>query len=184
MEVCNTDAEGRLILADAMAYVQKKYELESLVDVCTLTGAICVGLGEYTAGLFGNSGELAAQLMRAGAEVKEPCWPMPILKEHVGEIKASTVADLRSMGAGRYGGACTAAAFLKQFVGKDLPWAHLDIAGVGMTTKAKDWIPQGGTGYGVQLLTKWLLNRYMTAPDAQKKEGDAFLQNMMDENVN
>ena len=84
MEVCNTDAEGRLILADAMAYVQKKYELESLVDVCTLTGAICVGLGEYTAGLFGNSGELAAQLMRAGAEVKEPCWPMPILKEHVG----------------------------------------------------------------------------------------------------
>ena len=116
--------------------------------------------------------------------MKEPCWPMPILKEHVSEIKASTVADLRSMGAGRYGGACTAAAFLKQFVGKNLPWAHLDIAGVGMTSKAKDWIPQGGTGYGVQLLTKWVLDRYMTEPEAQKAEGTAFLQSLMGESVN
>lgn len=160
MEVCNTDAEGRLILADAMAYLQKKYELESLVDICTLTGAICVGLGEYTSGLFVNNDEMAQSLIAAGDEVQERCWRMPIEEEHEAEIKSSTVADLRSMGVGREGGACTAAAFLLQFVKDDLPWAHLDIAGTGMRTRAMDWIPRGGTGYGVQLLTEWLLNRY------------------------
>lgn len=103
MEVCNTDAEGRLILADAMAYLQKKYELESLVDICTLTGAICVGLGEYTSGLFVNNDEMAESLIAAGNEVQERCWRMPIEEEHEAEIKSSTVADLRSMGVGREG---------------------------------------------------------------------------------
>lgn len=159
MEVCNTDAEGRLILADAISYVQKQYQLDSILDICTLTGAICVGLGEYTAGLFSNNDEMASALMDAGKKVQERCWRMPIEEEHEEEILNSTVADLRSMGTGRYGGACTAAAFLKQFVKNDLPWAHLDIAGTGMYSTTVDWIPRGGTGYGVQLLIEWLLNK-------------------------
>lgn len=107
MEVCNTDAEGRLILADAMAYVQKKYELESMVDIATLTGAICVGLGEYTAGLFSNNEEMVKSIVEAGKRTHERCWPMPIEEEHEEEIKSCRVADLRSMGLGRDGGACT-----------------------------------------------------------------------------
>lgn len=107
MEVCNTDAEGRLILADAMSYIQKKYELESMVDVATLTGAICVGLGEYTAGLFSNNDELASSLMASGKYTHERCWRMPIEEEHEEEILNCRVADVRSMGQGRYGGACT-----------------------------------------------------------------------------
>ena len=159
MEVCNTDAEGRLILADTISYVQNVYQLDSILDICTLTGAICVGLGEYTAGLFSNNDEMATALMDAGKKVQERCWRMPIEEEHEEEILNSNVADLRSMGTGRYGGACTAAAFLKQFVKNDLPWAHLDIAGTGMYSKTVDWIPRGGTGYGVQLLIEWLLNK-------------------------
>lgn len=107
MEVCNTDAEGRLILADAMSYVQKKYELESMVDVATLTGAICVGLGEYTAGLFTNNEEMATSLMASGKATHERCWHMPIEEEHEAEITNCRVADVRSMGQGRDGGACT-----------------------------------------------------------------------------
>ena len=82
MEVCNTDAEGRLILADAMAYVQKKYELESMVDIATLTGAICVALGEYSAGLFSNNEEMVKSLIESGKNVQERCWYMPIEEEH------------------------------------------------------------------------------------------------------
>ena len=107
MEVCNTDAEGRLILADAMAYVQKKYELESMVDIATLTGAICVALGEYSAGLFSNNEEMVKSLIESGKNVQERCWYMPIEEEHEEEIKNCRVADLRSMGQGRDGGACT-----------------------------------------------------------------------------
>lgn len=158
MEVCNTDAEGRLILADAMAYVQEHYEIDCLVDICTLTGAICVGLGTYTAGLFGNNEKLVKELIESGGRTRERCWHMPIEEEHEQEILDCKVADLRNMGEGRDGGACTAAAFLKQFVKGDLPWAHLDIAGTAMTSKPMDWVPQGGTGYGVALLTDWMLH--------------------------
>lgn len=149
-----------MILADAMSYVQKQYTLDKMIDICTLTGAICVGLGEYTAGMFSNNDELADNLMKAGKEVRERCWRMPIEEEHRQEILESRVADLRSMGSGRYGGACTAAAFLEQFVKNDLPWAHIDIAGTGMYSKPVDWVPQGGTGYGVQLLVEWLLKKW------------------------
>ena len=107
VEVCNTDAEGRLILADAMAYVQKKYELESMVDIATLTGAICVALGEYSAGLFSNNEEMVKSLIESGKNVQERCWYMPIEEEHEEEIKNCRVADIRSMGQGRDGGACT-----------------------------------------------------------------------------
>ena len=161
MEVCNTDAEGRLILADAMSYVQDHYEIDCMVDICTLTGAICVGLGQYTAGLFGNNERLVDELVESGKRTHERCWHMPIEEEHEQEILDSKVADLRNMGEGRDGGACTAAAFLKQFVKDNLPWAHLDIAGTAMTSKPMDWIPQGGTGYGVSLLTDWILHHSM-----------------------
>lgn len=160
MEVCNTDAEGRLVLADAMSYVQEKYKLKNVIDICTLTGAICVGLGDYTAGLFSNNDELANKLVAAGKDVQERCWRMPIEEEHREEILSSSVADLRSMGLGRHGGACTAAAFLEQFVRNDLPWAHIDIAGTGMYSKTIDWMPRGGTGFGVQLLVEWLLKNW------------------------
>lgn len=157
--MCNCDAEGRLILADTLSYVQKEYPLDSIIDICTLTGAICVALGEYTAGLFTNDDEMAQALKEAGDRVRERCWRMPIEEEHIMELKNSLHADLRSMGIGREGGACTAAAFLMQFIQDDLSWAHLDIAGTGMYSRPVDWVPSGGTGYGVQLLVEWLLNK-------------------------
>ncbi|OQS04780.1 cytosol aminopeptidase [Thraustotheca clavata] len=155
VEVNNTDAEGRLVLADALSYVQKKYSPHTVIDVATLTGACIVALGEYTAGLFSNSDQLATALQNAGLSTHERCWRMPILPEHTAELKGS-VSDSRSMGKDRYGGACTAAAFLQQFIEKDVQWAHLDIAGPSNYSAPRSYMPKGATGYGVQVLYEYL----------------------------
>ncbi|KAK8808593.1 hypothetical protein WA158_008494 [Blastocystis sp. Blastoise] len=159
VEIMNTDAEGRLILADSLAYVTKNYKVDNVIDICTLTGACCVALGEYAAGAFSNNIRMSHELCHSGNECFERCWNMPILPEHEEEIKSSTEADLRSMGMGRYGGACTAAAFLKQFVPSSVNWAHLDIAGPGMYSSSREFMCKNGTGFGAQLLSHFILDQ-------------------------
>ncbi|KAH9153197.1 hypothetical protein LEN26_003600 [Aphanomyces euteiches] len=155
VEVNNTDAEGRLVLGDALTYVQKHYAPHTVIDVATLTGACIVALGEYCAGLFSNSDDLAASLQQSGQTTHERCWRLPILPEHTAELKGYQ-SDSRSEGTGRYGGACTAAAFLQQFIEKDVKWAHVDIAGPSNYSAARSYMPQGATGFGVQLLYDFL----------------------------
>ncbi|KAG6618453.1 cytosol aminopeptidase [Phytophthora cinnamomi] len=151
----NTDAEGRLVLGDAMSYVQKEYKPKKVIDVATLTGACMIALGEHCAGLFSNSDDLAKKLQEAGTECHERCWRLPILPEHTAALKGSQ-SDSRSTGRGRYGGASTAAAFLQQFVYEGVDWAHLDIAGPSNYSSAKSYFPKGATGFGVQLLYTYL----------------------------
>jgi leucyl aminopeptidase len=146
VEVKNTDAEGRLVLADALSYAQARHAPHTVIDLATLTGACVVALGEYAAGLFGNNGALRGALVAAGEARGERLWPMPIFPEHREEIRGAATADLQSTGGGRMGGACTAAAFLEFFIGAQPPrggaappptpaWAHLDIAGPGMYSR-------------------------------------------------
>jgi leucyl aminopeptidase len=152
VEIGNTDAEGRLVLADGMTYVQKHCKPSHIVDVATLTGACVVALGEYAAGLFTNDDAMAAQMKQAGESTSEVFWPLPILDEHAEELKGID-SDLKNIGKGRYGGASTAAAFLREFVEKDVKWCHLDIAG---PAKARGDKVQGASGFGVQMLVEWL----------------------------
>jgi len=154
VEVLNTDAEGRMILCDALAYAagQKR---EVIIDVATLTGACMVALGSHKAGLMSNNDDLRAKLQRAAEESGENVWHLPSGDEYAEEMK-SKIADLRNIG-GRYGGACTAAAFLRQFVG-DTTWAHLDIAGMDIFQKGNEYAAPGSTGFGVRLLTTYLVN--------------------------
>ncbi|CAH0473959.1 unnamed protein product [Peronospora belbahrii] len=155
VENSNTDAEGRLVLGDAMSYIQKEYKPKKIIDVATLTGACMVALGEHCAGLFSNSDDLAKKLQETGMECHERCWRLPILPEHTAALKGSH-SDSRSTGRGRYGGASTAAAFLQQFVYENVDWAHLDIAGPSNYSSAKSYFPKGATGFGVQLLYSYL----------------------------
>uniref|UniRef100_K3WRU4 Cytosol aminopeptidase domain-containing protein n=1 Tax=Globisporangium ultimum (strain ATCC 200006 / CBS 805.95 / DAOM BR144) TaxID=431595 RepID=K3WRU4_GLOUD len=151
----NTDAEGRLVLGDALSYIQQQYKPKKVIDVATLTGACIVALGEHCAGTFSNSDELAQRLQESGTRCYERNWRLPILPEHSAELKGSQ-SDSRSTGKGRYGGACTAAAFLKQFIDKDVDWAHIDIAGPSNYSVPKSYFPKGATGFGVQLLYTYL----------------------------
>jgi leucyl aminopeptidase len=154
VEILNTDAEGRMILCDALAYaVEQKYDV--IVDVATLTGACLVALGTYKAGLMSNDDDLVRQLEKAARDSGESVWHMPTGDEYAEEIK-SKVADLKNIGS-RWGGACTAAAFLQQFVGT-ATWAHLDIAGMDILPKPTEYAALGGTGFGVRLLTTYLMN--------------------------
>lgn len=114
-----------------------------------------MALGEHCAGVFSNSDELAGALQQSGTECHERCWRLPILPEHVAELKG-TQSDSRSCGKGRYGGASTAAAFLQQFIDEGVDWAHVDIAGPSNYSAAKSYFPQGATGFGVQLLYTYL----------------------------
>ncbi|KAF0718132.1 hypothetical protein As57867_001868, partial [Aphanomyces stellatus] len=159
VEVNNTDAEGRLVLGDALSYVQQQYKPHTVIDVATLTGACIVALGEYCAGVFSNSDDLAHALvvwsLTSGHATHERCWRLPILPEHTAELKGSQ-SDSRSMGKDRYGGAITAAAFLQQFVEKDVKWAHVDIAGPSNYSAARSYMPKGATGFGVQVLFDFL----------------------------
>ncbi|MCH8037815.1 MAG: leucyl aminopeptidase, partial [Proteobacteria bacterium] len=158
IEVINTDAEGRLVLADALWYVQKKFKPRAIVDLATLTGAIIVALGHDHAGLFSNDDRLAERLTAAGKAVGEPVWRMPLGDSYDKNIN-SDAADMKNVGA-RGGGAITAAQFLQRFVDKDMPWAHLDIAGVTWESKAKPTAPKGGTGFGVRLLDRLVAEHY------------------------
>ncbi|KAG1180649.1 hypothetical protein G6F70_002468 [Rhizopus microsporus] len=137
IEILDTDAEGRLILADALHYISSKYPLASLIDLATLTGAMDVALGNVFAGVFTNSDTLWTRLEAAGKTANDPFWRMPLHDEYLKEMQESLVADLNNLGKGRSGGACSAAAFLKEFVANNVDWAHIDIAGV-MDSQATD----------------------------------------------
>ncbi|MEC8643263.1 MAG: leucyl aminopeptidase [Pseudomonadota bacterium] len=151
IEVINTDAEGRLVLADALHYTQTKFKPQAMVDLATLTGAMIVALGKEYAGVFSNSDGLCEQLSRAGTATLEPVWRMPLGKPYHQQLK-SHIADIKNIG-GPAGGSITAACFLERFV-TDTPWAQLDIAGKAWADKATKTVPKGGTGYGVRLLSK------------------------------
>lgn len=157
VEVGNTDAEGRLVLADAMTRLQAQHKPGALVDVATLTGACVVALGSAAAGLFSNAEPLAADLCRIGREQGEPFWRLPVLEEHREALRKGD-ADIRSTAAGRGAGASTAAAFLEHFVDEGVAWAHLDIAGAGMRDAAWGMHPAGATGHGSQTLATWVLS--------------------------
>ena len=153
IEVLNTDAEGRMILADALVYA-KKYNPDAVIDFATLTGAIVVAIGEHASGLFSNNENLEKNLKKAGEATGERVWPMPMYDEYFEQIKGD-LADIRNIG-GKEGGPSTAAKFLEQFV--SFPWAHLDIAGTAWTTKSKPYRPKGATGVGVRLIMEFLRN--------------------------
>jgi len=155
IEVTNTDAEGRLVLADAIAYTIKGYKPKYLIDLATLTGACMVALGYRYAGLFGNDKELAEKIRKAGDEINEDLWPMPIHKEHHEQIKG-TFADIQNTSTVRYAGASTAAAFLEEFVDKKTKWAHLDIAGPAFTQTPKKYETKGATGFGLRTLVRFM----------------------------
>jgi len=154
IEIGNTDAEGRLILIDAIAYVLKKYKPQWLIDLATLTGSCVVALGEKIAGVFSNDEDLAAAITAAGEKTHERCWRMPLPADYK-EMLKSDFADINNVSQSRWGGAITAALFLADFVG-DTPWAHIDIAGPAYLKKANAYCPAGGTGFGVRLLTELL----------------------------
>ena len=154
IEVNNTDAEGRLTLADALVYADK-LGVDAIVDLATLTGACVVALGEDIAGLFTPDDAVASQLQTAADSAGEKIWRMPMEDKYFDGLK-SGIADMKNTGP-RYGGSITAALFLKQFV-KDTPWAHLDIAGPVWADKENGYNGAGATGFGVRTLVSWVLS--------------------------
>ena len=150
IEINNTDAEGRLILADAISYVIKEYKPVILIDVATLTGACVVALGERIAGLFSPDDELAEKIIQSAKKTGERCWRMPLPEDYM-ELLKSEFADISNMSSSKWGGAITAALFLSEFI-KDTRWAHIDIAGPAYIKKETDYCGAGGTGFGVRLL--------------------------------
>lgn len=160
IEVLNTDAEGRLVLADGLGYATG-YEPQAILDLATLTGAVMVALGKMTTGMMGTSEALMEDLRRAGRRTGEPVWPLPLSEEYEEQIK-SDVADMKNTG-GRNAGAIVAALLLKKFT-RDLPWVHLDIAGTSWTDGSpdalqKEYLPKGPTGVGVRLVLQFLRDR-------------------------
>ncbi|MGL5047909.1 MAG: leucyl aminopeptidase [Shewanella sp.] len=154
VEVLNTDAEGRLVLADGLWYARENYQPAVIIDVATLTGSKVSALGNVYAGLFTDSEPLVQQLTYAGQQVGEKVWRLPLDNAYADELK-STIADLKNTGKEGSAGASSAAMFLKRFAG-DQPWAHLDIAGNALTATDTAVVPAGATGYGVRLLSTWL----------------------------
>ncbi|HET9019305.1 MAG TPA: leucyl aminopeptidase [Acetobacteraceae bacterium] len=157
VEVINTDAEGRLVLADVLWYCQKRFEPRFMIDLATLTGAMIISLGHEIGGFFSNDDDLARRLHEAGERTGEKLWRLPLGEAYDKQIK-SDIADMKNVG-GRPGGAITAAQFLQRFVsGK--PWAHLDIAGMAWATKDNAVAPKGATGYGVRMLDRFVADNY------------------------
>ncbi|MBI4031674.1 MAG: leucyl aminopeptidase [Proteobacteria bacterium] len=163
IEVLNTDAEGRLVLADALTYVQRNYKPRFVIDLATLTGAIVVALGAEYCGLFSNSDKLWEQMDRAGAASGEPLWRMPLNESFSRELD-SHIADVKSIGnLGRNAGSSIAACFLERFIEDKTPWAHMDIAGVAFAKSEKPFCPKGsGTGFGIRLLDRLIADHYET----------------------
>ena len=157
IEIHNTDAEGRLVLADALWYTQEEFKPQAVIDLATLTGAMIVALGHEYAGVFSNDDALADQLVEAGKATGEGVWRLP-LGDAYDKLLTSDCADMKNIG-GRAAGSITAAQFLKRFV-KDAPWAHLDIAGMAWSSKDKPTAPKGATGYGVRLLDRFMADGY------------------------
>src|SRR5579863_390396 len=159
IEVINTDAEGRLCLADALTYVTR-YNPSAVIDLATLTGACVVALGQHAIGLLTNNSKLAGKIHQAGEETGERTWELPLWPEYEEQIK-SDVADLKNVG-GRPAGTITAAAFLRHFTG-DFPWVHLDIAGTAWNEQDRPYVPKGSTGIGVRLLIQFLTDYVRTS---------------------
>jgi leucyl aminopeptidase len=159
IEIVNTDAEGRLVLADALWYVQEKHKPQAVVDLATLTGAIGVALGSDHAGLFSNSDELASKLVAAGLETGEKLWRMPMGPAY-DKLIESRFADIKNSG-GRPAGSITAAQFLSRFI-NGTAWAHLDIAGVALNSPASETNAGWASGFGVALLDRFVRNGYET----------------------
>lgn len=157
IEVINTDAEGRLVLADALTYTIDTYKPKLVIDLATLTGAILVALGKEYAGLFSNNDRLANRLLKAGEKSGEKLWRMPLGKPY-DKLIDSRIADMKNTG-GRLAGSTTAAQFLKRYVG-DTPWAHLDIAGTAMASPKTDLNTSWGSGFGVYLLNEFIADNY------------------------
>ena len=158
IEVINTDAEGRLVLADAVWYTQDRFKPTAIVDLATLTGAILVALGREIAGFYATDDALAGQLDAAGKAVGEPLWRMPLGEAYDRQID-SPAADMKNIGGGRWGGSITGAQFIKRFT-NDVKWAHLDIAGVVWAEKDKPLMEKGATAYGVRLLDRFVADNY------------------------
>ena len=155
VEILDTDAEGRLVLADALWYGQKTYKPQIILDVATLTGSIRVALGEVYAGLFCNDDALTQELMKAGKEVGENLWPMP-LHENYDKHLNSNIADMQNISDGGGAGSSVAAHFLKRFIVPGTLWAHLDVAAVEDLKQDTYWCPKGSSAFGVRLLDRWI----------------------------
>jgi leucyl aminopeptidase len=160
VEVINTDAEGRLVLADLIHYTIDRFAPRVMVDLATLTGAIIVALGHEQGGLFTADDDLAQKLQAAGAAVGEKLWRMPLGDEYAEHVK-SEIADLKNVGRAREAGATAGAIFLKRFAG-EVPFAHLDIAGTTWTKRDLALAPKGATGFGIRLLERWIADNYET----------------------
>ena len=158
IEVHNTDAEGRLVLADALWYTNDRFKPQFMVDLATLTGACLVALGTEFAGIMSNNEELATKLLAAGTASGELLWRLPLAEAYDRAID-SDIADMKNIAGDRYAGSSIGGQFLKRFV-KDTPWAHLDIAGMAWTKKDKATCPKGATGYGVRLLDRLVADNY------------------------
>jgi len=158
IEVLNTDAEGRLVLADALSFTEKKFKPKFIIDLATLTGAIIISLGEEYAGLFSNNDELSKKLSEAGEKVNEKVWRLPLHKNY-DKLMNSNIADMQNINYSGGAGSITAAQFLQRFIEKT-PWAHLDIAGMAFSKKAANLNPGGATGFGVRLLNQLIEDYY------------------------
>lgn len=156
IEILNTDAEGRIILADALSYAEKNIQSNQIIDVATLTGACVIALGEEIAGLFCNDAALKQSIQTSATSTHESLWELPLAQEYESML-SSHIADIKNIATVRYGGAILAALFLKAFVPKDTPWAHIDIAGPAFAEKDTDLSPYGGTGFGVRTILDFLL---------------------------
>jgi leucyl aminopeptidase len=159
IEIINTDAEGRLVLADVIWYAAKRFKPKFMVDLATLTGAIIVALGHEYAGMFANDDRLAEHLTKSGQETGELVWRMPLAPEYDKQID-SKFADVKNTGGTRWGGAITAAQFIQRFVADKTPWVHLDIAGTGFDSRQTDTNKSWGSGWGVRLLDRLVADYY------------------------
>jgi leucyl aminopeptidase len=158
IEVINTDAEGRLVLADVLWYTQERFKPSAVIDLATLTGAMIIALGHENAGVFSNDDSLAEAFLKAAKAEGEGAWRMPLGPNYDKMLK-SRIADLANVG-GRAAGSITAALFLKRFIKDGTPWIHLDIAGVAYVGKDTDLAPKGATGWGVMTLDRLVRDRY------------------------
>ena len=155
VEIIDTDAEGRLVLADCITYVQNEYKPKTIIDLATLTGSAMVALGSEYAGLFSNNDELAEKLTISSINTGDKIWRMPLDKEF-NKLINSEIADMRNIGVTKFPDASNAAHFIKRFVNEDVNWAHLDMCGVNWEEKGKDITPKGATGFGVKLLNDYI----------------------------
>ncbi len=158
IEVLNTDAEGRLVLCDALTWVQKTYGVKTVVDLATLTGAMIISLGHEHGGIFSNDDGLAGQLIASAKAAGDPLWRFP-LSDAYDKLIDSPIADMKNIGP-RYGGSITAAQFLKRYIEDGVKWAHLDIAGMVWAAKAGPTWDKGATGFGVRLIDRFVADHF------------------------